>query len=88
MSAVDPIQSNIAAALANSGTVQVDPAALQVAIQTLNSRSAAGDNNEFVATMDDKTHRITVQIVDRASGQVIRQISPPSIFMMFRRLTA
>jgi hypothetical protein len=73
----------------NSGepaAANVDPHSLQDAVAKLNSANAAGNSNEIVVTIEG--HRLTIQVVDRDTREVVDQISPPSLFRMYRKLTA
>jgi hypothetical protein len=64
----------------------VDPHNLEDAVAKLNSANAVGNGNEIVVTIEG--HRLTIQVVDRDTREVVDQISPPSLFRMYRKLTA
>jgi uncharacterized FlaG/YvyC family protein len=71
----------------NSGEpAHVDPHTLEEAVAKLNSANAAGNGNEIVVTIEG--HRLTIQVVDRDTREVVDQISPPSLFRMYRKLNS
>jgi hypothetical protein len=55
------------------------------AVQFLNTRKAAGPNNEIIVIQDPNKSGFVVQLVDSATRTVIRQISPASIFNLIQR---
>jgi len=71
----------------NAGeSAHVDSKALIDVAAKLNSANAAGPDNEIVVIING--HRLTIQVVNRETREVVDQISPPSLFRMYRRLTA
>jgi uncharacterized FlaG/YvyC family protein len=51
----------------------------------VNSANVAG-TNEIVVTLND--HRLTIQVVNRETREVVQQISPPSLFQMYKRIAS
>jgi len=77
------------AKIANEGSqtpVSVDPKVLEDAVSKLNSATAVGPDNELVVTMSG--HRMTVQIINKDTREVVEQISPPSVLRMYRRMAS
>jgi len=68
------------------GSADLDPKTVADVVAKLNSTDFAGPDNEVVVTISG--HRLTIQIVNRDTREVVEQISPPSLFGMYRRLTA
>jgi len=66
----------------------LEPKAVAEAVARLNSTNStnvAGPDNEIVVTMDG--HRLTIQVVNRDTREIVEQISPPSLFQMYKRFT-
>lgn len=59
---------------------------LSAAAHTLNSQNAFGDGNEVIVKVDDHTHRYVVQVVNRETNEVVRQLTPPTVFLMAQSL--
>jgi len=64
----------------------LEPKAVAEAVAKLNSTNFAGPDNEMVVTISG--HRLTIQVVNRETREVVEQISPPSLLRTYRRLTA
>lgn len=58
--------------------------ALSDAAAKLNTKNAFGDGSEVVVKVDDRTHHFVVQVVNRETNEVIRQLAPPTVFLMAR----
>jgi len=52
------------------------------AVKALNEAGLLGQNNELTFALDRQTQRPVVRIVDRATGEVIRQIPPEYILQL------
>lgn len=70
----------------NGESAGVDPKTVADAVAKLNSTDFAGPDNEVVVTISG--HRLTIQIVNRDTREVVEQISPPSLLRMYKKLTA
>jgi len=67
-------------------SAHLEPKALAEAVAKLNSTNFSGPENEMVVTISG--HRLTIQVVNRDTREIVEQISPPSLFQMYKRLTA
>ena len=87
MGANSPVSPS--ARVANDGSqpsVAIDSKVLEDAVSKLNSANAVGPENEMVVTISGR--RMTVQIVNRDTREVVEQISPSSVLRLFRRMAS
>jgi uncharacterized FlaG/YvyC family protein len=55
------------------------------AVEFLNKRNAVGPSNEIIVTQNPEKRGLVVQVVDRETRTVVRQLSPASIFNLVNR---
>ena len=72
---VNRVDSSAAAAATSTGSKPPGSSALARAASAVNSAGLFG-NHELTLAVDRNTHSIVVRLVDRQTGQVIRQIPP------------
>jgi len=66
----------------------VDPAGPVVtAVRALNKSELFGNDRELQFTRDTSTRTVVIQVVNRATGDVIEQIPPEQILQMMADLT-
>lgn len=81
-----PISPIPAAQYASTPSQPVTHENLSAAASTLNSNNAFGDSKEVVIKYDDHSHRYLVQVVDKETKEVVRQLAPPTIFLMAKSI--
>ena len=67
-------------------TVDLDNRAIVQAVQALNASGKLGDSGELVFSLDPKTRRPVIQVVDRITGEVLQQIPNRRILRMAQDL--
>jgi hypothetical protein len=64
----------------DTATTHAAPKALVDAVAKLNDANAVGPDNELQVVLNG--HRMSIQVVNRETREVVEHISPPSIFRM------
>lgn len=86
---IGPINRVLSAPVVSTPASTDDPAAerqVVMAVQGLNKSEMMGTARELAYRRDPKSQRIIVQIVDKASGEVVDQIPPESVVRMMEEL--
>jgi len=65
---------------------QAENRAIVQAVQALNASGKLGDSGELVFSLDPKTRRPVIQVVDRITGEVLQQIPNRRILRMAQDL--
>jgi flagellar protein FlaG len=89
LSSINPSAAHVAAPVAPSPT-PADTASHRTLIQAVKAVDAAelfGEENELTFVLDRTTKRPVARIVNRKTGELIRQIPPETVLRLAQELT-
>ncbi|MBV6431331.1 MAG: hypothetical protein IANPNBLG_01461 [Bryobacteraceae bacterium] len=86
---ISPVVTSLAASAANSpkpSERMTEHRELIQAVRALNGAEVFGQDEELTFQLDRDTHRPVLRIVDRKTGEVLKQVPPESVLRWARRL--
>ncbi|MCZ2148351.1 MAG: flagellar protein FlaG [Bryobacterales bacterium] len=86
---ISPVVTSLAAAASNNpkpSERMTEHRELIQAVRALNGAEVFGQNEELTFQLDRDTHRPVLRIVDRKTGEVLKQVPPESVLRWARRL--